>query len=164
VENDPVNFNDPAGLFRVRPAQDVPDQKFIHTGGAPARVQDRQTRVELWQELTIRLNVSEECARGLVTAGARTDAVERANTASEVLKTAAADVGIDWRLLAAVGVRETGFRNIDEIGGGPGRGVFQITTNSAFSENEARDLLSAARYAARLLKTSMNFFSLIPVV
>ncbi|MBX3297463.1 MAG: hypothetical protein KF762_17310 [Acidobacteria bacterium] len=32
-----------------------------------------------------------------------------------------------WQMLAAIGVRETGFQNRSEIGGGGGQGVFQIT-------------------------------------
>lgn len=32
-----------------------------------------------------------------------------------------------WAMLAAMAIRETGFRNMSEIGGGGGRGIFQIT-------------------------------------
>jgi hypothetical protein len=44
----------------------------------------------------------------------------------ELLQTVASAHGIDWVLLAAVGVRESGFANINERGGGNGLGIFQI--------------------------------------
>jgi hypothetical protein len=39
-----------------------------------------------------------------------------------------------WQMLAAIGIRESGFMARDEIGGGGGRGVFQITGASVSDE------------------------------
>jgi hypothetical protein len=56
-------------------------------------------------------------------------------------------------MLAAIGVRESGFRNIAELGGGPGRGVFQIDlekNKGEVTEEQAFDLEFAANWAAKL--------------
>jgi hypothetical protein len=49
--------------------------------------------------------------------------LNRALAAKSVMMSAADAHGIDWRMLAAIGIRETGFQNIVEAGGGMGRGV-----------------------------------------
>jgi soluble lytic murein transglycosylase-like protein len=57
-------------------------------------------------------------------------------------------------MLAAIGVRESGFRNIAELGGGPGRGVFQIDlekNKGKVTEEQAFDLEFAANWAAKTL-------------
>jgi membrane-bound lytic murein transglycosylase MltF len=57
-------------------------------------------------------------------------------------------------MLAAIGVRESGFRNIAELGGGPGRGVFQIDIKAnagEVTEEQAFDLEFAANWAAKSL-------------
>jgi len=57
-------------------------------------------------------------------------------------------------MLAAIGVRESGFRNIAELGGGAGRGVFQIDlekNKGEVTEEQAFDLEFAANWAAKTL-------------
>jgi hypothetical protein len=57
-------------------------------------------------------------------------------------------------MLAAIGVRESGFRNIAELGGGAGRGVFQIDlekNKGEVTEEQAFDLEFAADWAAKTL-------------
>jgi hypothetical protein len=75
------------------------------------------------------------------------------------LSTAASAHNIDPRLLAAVGVRETGFQNIDQKNG-YGRGVFQIDigANPSVSAAQARNLVFASNWAATAL--SANFAAL----
>jgi hypothetical protein len=54
-------------------------------------------------------------------------------------------------MLAAIGVRETGFRNIAEAGGGGGRGVFQIDIHQnrgRITEAQAFDIAYAAGWVA----------------
>ena len=180
VEADPVNYNDASGLLKE---QIVVESGVIFRTTTTARgysgqlegdvllaLQARgnrtdtfgsQPRKTLAESLEETYGVSELCARGMAASGARMDAIDRANEASNVLKEAAEEADIAWRLLAAIGVRESGFKNIDEIGGGPGRGIFQVTPNKGISEAQARDLSTAARYAAKHLKGSINHFSAV---
>lgn len=48
-----------------------------------------------------------------------------------------------WQMLAAIGVRETGFQNRSEIGGGGGQGVFQIT-----GANVSQEILDSVEKSA----------------
>ncbi len=59
-------------------------------------------------------------------------------------------------MLAAVGIRESGFRNTNEIGGGPGRGTFQIdlSENPSVTEAQAKDPEFAADWAANRLSAN----------
>src|SRR5882724_11166611 len=68
----------------------------------------------------------EECKAALAVAHKDFDAVERAEGAADVIRGAASANGVDPNLLAAVGVRESGWSNILEHGGGQGAGIFQI--------------------------------------
>jgi membrane-bound lytic murein transglycosylase MltF len=57
-------------------------------------------------------------------------------------------------MLAAIGVRESGFQNIAELGGGPSRGIFQINIKAdagEVTEEQAFDLEFAANWAAKTL-------------
>ena len=65
-------------------------------------------------------NLSDRCKRGLQTARTNERAVFKANEQADTLREAVEGYGVDWRVLAAISLRETGFRNIDQ-GGGPGR-------------------------------------------
>jgi hypothetical protein len=64
-------------------------------------------------------------------------------------------------MLAAVGIRETGFQNIAQYGGGDGRGVFQIDIGKdpSVTEAQAYDVSWAAGWAANLLDTNMEILS-----
>ena len=55
-------------------------------------------------------------------------------------------------------MRESGFRDISQIGGGKGEGVFQIDLGAHpdVSKAQADDLNFSANYAANLLQTNMT--------
>ncbi len=88
----------------------------------------------------------------MVGSGKRIDAVKRAQAASSTLRSAAEEHDIDWRFLAAIGVRETGFRNINQKDG-KGVGVFQIDLgqNPSVTAAQASDPEWAADWAAKRL-------------
>jgi hypothetical protein len=93
----------------------------------------------------------------LHTAGADDAGVDRAIDNWDTIVDAANAAGIDPALLAAIAMRETDFRNIDEGGGGLGRGVFQIDLGAHpdVTEAQAENLTFAANYAANILATNM---------
>jgi hypothetical protein len=172
VLGDPINKNDPTGL---RAAESI-DEFFMcidapwtgpwgwkcessGSGGEVVVGGGRQPSLQLFERLQQKLGISEGCARGMVGSGKRMDSIERANQHTDVFKDAAAKYNIDWRLVAAVAVRESGVTNRDELGGSPGRGIFQITPNDQISEDDAEDIVKAADYAAGLLATSVNRFT-----
>ena len=77
--------------------------------------------------------LSADCQKGLtdavstgnmspeIAAGARLAALDRANASASVIQNAVGD-SVDWAWVAAIGIRESGFRNLSEIGGGLGLG------------------------------------------
>jgi RHS repeat-associated protein len=67
----------------------------------------------------------EECKNGLAAANKGFDAVGRALQSWDIVAAAAAKHGISANILAAIGVRESGFLNIRQKDG-LGRGIFQI--------------------------------------
>ena len=153
VENDPVNFNDPSGLEAINigyiiyvevtaiadPLVDAMIQMLRFAGNSykgprlewlPDTAYSAEPTLGLtWDAL------SEPCQRGLEAAMdqgtgtqatatlLRSQAVNRALASKSLLMNAAGTGRIDWRMLAAIGIRETGFQNIVEAGGGMGRGV-----------------------------------------
>ncbi|MGA2335886.1 MAG: RHS repeat-associated core domain-containing protein [Terriglobales bacterium] len=100
----------------------------------------------------------QNCAKGLQMANKSTAAVNRANTAWDTLQTAADANNVDPAMLAAIGVRESNFQNVNQ-GDGPGVGVFQITVspNSGVTATQAGNLAWAANYAAAMLDSNMDF-------
>ena len=83
-------------------------------------------------------------------------ALDRANAAMGTLIAATAGTDIDWTMVAAIGIRETGFRNIAERNGGLGRGIFQIDIGqNKVTESQAFDPTFAANWAANRLDTNM---------
>jgi hypothetical protein len=106
--------------------------------------------------------LSPECQKGLTTAihgntAGRIAALNRALDNMGLLETAADAHAIDPALLGAIAIRETGFRDIPQSGGGLGRGVFQIDIgrNPSVTEAEAFNTTFAADWAANLLSTNM---------
>lgn len=87
-------------------------------------------------------------------------AVERAGEWWGVIVDASEATGIDPAMLAAIGIRETGFQDENQIGGGNGVGIFQITVNpgpgATVAANKANDPSQAAMYAASLLSSNMS--------
>ncbi len=85
-------------------------------------------------------------------AGARLAALDRAINYADTLMSAAGGTGIDWTMIAAIGIRETGFRNINQQDGN-GVGVFQIDIgmNPSVTATQASDIAWAAQWAANTL-------------
>jgi RHS repeat-associated protein len=77
-------------------------------------------------------------------------AVDRALASKDALKAAADAYGLDWAVLAAIGVRETGFQNVNSANGM--YGVFQINiAANGVSAQDADDIAIAAGIAAGIL-------------
>lgn len=66
--------------------------------------------------------------------------------------------GIDWTLLAAIGIRESGFQNVNQVGGGAGVGVFQIdlSQNPSVSRETAESLELSANWVGAALADMMG--------
>ena len=177
---DPVNFYDPNGLFLPVPP-DGPVSISVPPGiamsacalfpAAPGCPMSWALRgkpnpsghdilLDEWN------NLSEDCQNALKSAmpgqgdGAtisRVQAINRAASEQPILETAVAGTNVDWTLLAAIGVKETGFRNITQPDGN-GVGIFQIDLgkNPQVSSAQAMTLGWAAGWAANSLSTNMT--------
>ena len=99
---------------------------------------------------------SPEVKAALDTARADKAGVERAIGDWNTIVAAANTHGIDPALLGAIGLRESGYRNIDQPDG-LGRGIFQIDLGAHpnVTEAQAHDLAFSADYAAALLAGNM---------
>ena len=102
---------------------------------------------------------SPTCAGALRTAGQTSAAVARANSSMATISQAATANGVDPALLAAIGVRESGFQNVAQVGGGGGMGIFQLTNQRGVSPAQAYNLSFSANYAAGMLSSNMNSLS-----
>jgi len=74
------------------------------------------------------------------------------------IQAAAAANGVSPALVAAIGVRETGFRSIPQrCGGGQGAGRFQIdlAQNPSVTAAQAYNIAYAANFTANMLATNM---------
>ncbi len=180
VRNDPANFSDPSGLQRwcvwspgTYPVRDR-DRWYCHgtndvdrlgMGLASWRPSGESSGIGSGTTAGNPIGVGplppEEveqiCTSALGVAGQDQSAVGRGWASWETLAQAAETNNVDPAMLAAIGVRETGFRNVNEIGGGPGRGVFQLTNRPGVSAAQARNLSFAANYAAGILRSNMDF-------
>ncbi len=103
------------------------------------------------------------CSAALQGAGKTARGVARAYASWPVLSGAASSNNISPALLAAVGMRETDFQNVQEVlkggGPGPGMGVFQLTNQQGVSPAQAFSVPFAANYAANMLSSNMNYLS-----
>jgi len=102
------------------------------------------------------------CTKALAVANMNQDAVLRANKNWATLDSAGKLYNINPDLLAAIGVRESGFRNVNEQdGSGVGGGVFQITVSrsSGVTAQQAGNLTWAANYAANMLSSNLTTLS-----
>lgn len=99
------------------------------------------------------------CSSALSAANRTPGGVARANAAWSVLQSAASAHNIPTALLAAIGVRETDFMNVQEYGGGPGMGVFQLTNQQGVTAAQAFNVPFAANYAANMLSSNMTYLS-----
>jgi hypothetical protein len=172
AQNDPVNFLDPSGQYIL--GVDVWNGEIWVTNYIflPDRQAGRGSKQDNpWDDL------SEQCQRGLETAmpqGNLSDqaaqrrwlaARARAEANQTTLQSDADQAGIDRTLLAAIGIRESGFTNKNVAdGAGVGVGVFQITVSpkSGVTAAQAGNLTWAANWAANYLagntmKLAQNF-------
>ena len=166
VVGDPVNLIDRTGLFystaSLAAKDEDQDQPILslgpdYFGFSKVKAPKPPSAIDEWDNLTA------ECRKGLKTAmpGASIEsmdmAVNRAVQHWNVLDSAGAANGIDPAMLAAIGVEETGFRNIPQLGGGNGRGFFQIDIgkNPSVTGAQAYDISFAANWAASYLAQNM---------
>ncbi len=137
------------------------------SGGGGGSSSSKATAVEIFRQL------SSDCQKGLgaalsvrqgtnpeLAAKLRLDALDRAKAAMSTLVAATTGTGIDWTMLAAIGIRETGFRNIKQRDG-LGVGVFQIDVgeNPSVSERQALSIGWAAKWAANTLSANSAMLS-----
>jgi soluble lytic murein transglycosylase-like protein len=100
----------------------------------------------------------EKCKDALDKTGGNIAAVQRALDNWSIIENAAVQNGVDPTILAAIGIRETGFRNVPESGYGKydaGMGIFQIDSRYHSDATDiAYDPAQAAYYAANMLGSS----------
>jgi uncharacterized protein RhaS with RHS repeats len=154
VGNDPINLTDPSGL-----APDIP----ASAGLAPPPASDllgtsSQVNVPPPPGFGDCLNAISVAGWGSLTNNGYSQALLNATNNWGVIQDAADANGIDPSLLAAIGIRESGFQNIAEIGGGQGAGVFQIDLgkNPDVTSAQAYNIQFAANFAANMLATNSN--------
>ena len=101
-------------------------------------------------------HLSQQCLDALDVTQKKPNAVSNANANWRVIQAAGSSNHIPPELLAAIGVRESGFMNIVQQGG-EGVGVFQIDLgqNPSVTVKQARDIVWAANFAAHMLATNM---------
>jgi len=116
-----------------------------------------KTRAEAARLLGYLASLFPGCVAQLRTAGANTQAVQRANSNWPLLQQAGSANGVDPSFLAAIGVRESGFQNIAQAGG-MGRGIFQIDlgANPSVSAAQAFDPAFSANFAANMLSSNQD--------
>jgi RHS repeat-associated protein len=106
-------------------------------------------------------SISDACSDALGVAGQTSQAVTNAYANAGALVQAGQNNNVDPGLLAAIGVRESGFTDTTQIGGGPGQGVFQLTVTSPNSAAAAviGNVAAEANYAAaNVYNTGYNYF------
>ena len=159
---DPVNYYDPSGEFACNP--DFCDNAPTDPALGPRPVIPPPPKPPVPPDFQDEWdNLSYDCQKGLTTAmpgssiPAMILAVNRAVMQWNLLSSAGDAHGVDPAMLAAIGIRETGFKNIPQANGGLGRGIFQIDIgkNPSVTEAQAYNLTFAADWAANLLATNM---------
>ncbi|CAN5407495.1 hypothetical protein BH20ACI2_BH20ACI2_14230 [soil metagenome] len=114
-------------------------------GGGPAQTQQS--------------TVSPDCLGALKVAKKDINAINRAYAAADLLNRVGKATGMYPKLLAAIGVRETGFQNINQSGG-LGKGIFQIDVGqNPNAGNIIGNIEAEATFAAQLLVSRMNHHS-----
>ncbi len=163
TEGAPINFNDPQGLSAIPigekvfwPGEPEPTSPWggPYFWGFGPYVIPRPLPLDPPSG-----KLSKDCLDALRAAGQSASAVKRARNAEATLEAAAAETGIDWTILAAIGIRESGFQNGSEKdGAGVGVGVFQITVSrqSGVTAGQAGNLAWAADWAANFLQSNQN--------
>jgi RHS repeat-associated protein len=136
--------SDPMGLFGGS------FSTYSYVGGNPLRKYDSTGLCAQ--------DISKPCLNALAIAGANASALTRASDNMPIISAAALANGIDPALLAAIGIRETGYQNIAQQGGGDGKGVYQIDTgkNPSVTSAQAYDIQYASNYAANMLSSNFD--------
>jgi hypothetical protein len=154
---DEGGWGDTIAIWQVVSDGEGLSEQLVYLAQVAGPYQARPRRMQRWERYVEAYGLSETCAKALVVAGKTPANLTLANGQMDLLKTAANAAGIDWKLLAAIGVRESGFMNKDERKQdgtiGNGRGVFQIdlSQNRGVTEAEANDVAFAANWAATTL-------------
>jgi len=104
-------------------------------------------------------SLSQRCLNALQVTHKSPGDVARVSSMMPTFRAAAAPFSIDPHLLAAIALRETGGKNIAEIGKGAGMGVFQLTNRPGVTRAQAYDIPFAAGYAAKMLAQSRDTLS-----
>lgn len=181
VENEPTNYVDPSGLLTHPDADYDPVLDARARAGGLVWHLVRGTVVTVyteyagerhgWRQLdfwfygnynsgrTSRTGggggQSSDCDQALSAANKNAKALERANAAWDTLLNAAGGNKALASIFAAIGIRESGFENVKEKGGGGGRGIFQIdiTQNPDVTEAQASNIEFAANWMYNFLDT-----------
>jgi RHS repeat-associated protein len=174
VENDPVNANDPTGQNRVfigygwdwdiGPEGDVVPVYLPQFGwemDEPTAVPtETSTPMEEWSNLSVDCQEALKSAMPKARIPAMLAALGRAKAAESTLEAATSGTKIDWTMLAAIGIRESGFQNTNQKGGAA-VGIFQIdlAQNHTVTAQTASSIGSAAQWAAGYLARNANQIS-----
>ncbi len=125
VGGDPINFGDPARTCRFDMSSGDsetyhPDRCIGVFGGGPAAGPTNAHQAGTIQEYDDQHKSQpyrDDCLSALKTDKKSTQALTRALAAEDILKSAAKGTSIDWTTLAAIGVRESGFEDMNEDDG-----------------------------------------------
>jgi len=102
----------------------------------------------------------EECKAALSNAGATFAGLQRALDNWSTLKDAAWNAGIPPQILAALGIHESDFLNRSQLGGGLGRGIFQIDIGqNPAAATIAGDTVQSAQWAANQVGDRFRHFA-----
>jgi RHS repeat-associated protein len=178
-----VNVCDTNGLLDLDPVISWPGDGYISGPGMGAAV---NAAILAAQVAALRFaesaaqtqwnSLSPPCQQALQTGVPNTPvagmvaALNNATSAESTLVAATAGTSISWTMLAAIGIRETGFNNVPQAcppgvtWGGPtcnGYGIFQITisTKTGVTTAQAGNLTFAAGWATQLLGSNMAALS-----
>ena len=103
--------------------------------------------------------LSQRCLSALLVTHKSPSDVARVTSMMPIFREATAPFSVDPHLLAAIALRETGGKNIAEIGKGVGMGVFQLTNRPGVTKAQAYDIPFAAGYAAKMLAQNRDILS-----
>lgn len=150
----------------------VPDPEFVWNGQSTLYLFYGNWDLIKLLEIGLSGNIARElgpnllsegrCARGLTNAKSNQGAVNRAKSNMPALDIVGSDSGVDPAILAAIGVRETGFRNSAQPDG-LGRGIFQIDLGQHpdVSLSTAFDPLASGDVAAGLLNQGFQQYAIL---